>query len=112
MPSSRDQPTARTASSAETGSRSRKRTSTGRPESHDTPRSPRSRPASQTPYWTCQGWSRPKKRRKEPTTSGDAIEACPRSCSTTVPGISRTISKTRKLTPKRVSPIAARRCRR
>lgn len=75
MPSSSDHPTASTASSAETGRRSRKSASTGRPESHETPRSPRRSPASQTPYWTCQGWSRPKKRRNDATTSGDAIEA-------------------------------------
>jgi hypothetical protein len=104
-----DHATASTASSADTGRRSMKSASTGRPDSHDTPRSPRSTPASQCAYCTASGRSSPKYARKDATTSGDAIAACPSSCSTTVPGTILTSPNTTTLTPKSVSAVAANR---
>src|SRR5688572_26468549 len=108
-PITSDHATASTASSADTGSRSRKSASTGRPESHDTPRSPRTTPASQCAYCTGTGRSSPKYARKDATTSGDAMAACPSSCSTTVPGTIRTIRNTTTLTPSSVSAVASSR---
>src|SRR2546430_2657088 len=58
------------------------------------------------------GRSSPKKRRNAASTSGDAIAAWPRSCSTTVPGTNRIIAKMSRLTPRSVRIMAARRWRR
>src|SRR5207249_4864320 len=70
-----DQPTASAASSAETGTRSRNIARTGRPESQETPKSPRRTDASHSMYWRWTGRSSPKKRRNAASTSGEAIAA-------------------------------------
>src|SRR5437773_2285178 len=94
--------------------RRRRRPQRDRRDRHrqEAPKSPRRTDASHSMYWRWTGRSSPKKRRNAASTSGEAIAAWPRSCSTTVPGTNRIIVKMSRLTPRSVSAIAARRWRR
>ncbi len=78
---------------------------TGLPVRHEVPRSPwRSWPI-QRPYCTYHGWSRPKKALSCATMVGLAIASTPIICSTTVPGISRSMRKIKMVSPARLRAI-------
>ena len=94
-----------TVSSIVTGRRSRIRERTGLPVRHEVPRSPRRSWPSQRPYWTYQGWSRPKKRFSWSTICWLTIASAPIICSTTVPGMRWSMRKTRTVSPSSVKAI-------
>src|SRR5262245_28795369 len=81
------------------------RASTGLPVRQDAPRSPWASWPIQRPYCTYQGWSSPKKRFSSATMAGLAMASAPIICSTTVPGIRRSIRNTSTVSPSMVAAM-------
>jgi hypothetical protein len=104
-PRTREKATARSVSSIVTGSRSRISESTGFPVRQEVPRLPWRSWPSQRRYWTYHAWSRPKKRLSCSTICWLTTASAPIICSTTVPGIRRSMRKTRTVSPRRVTAI-------
>ncbi len=109
IPRTRAKATARAVSSMVTGRRSRMSWITGLPVRQEVPRSPWASWPSHRAYWTHHGWSRPKKRLSSATMAGLTIASAPIICSTTVPGISRSMRKISTVSPTNVSAIEYRR---
>src|SRR6266540_1493382 len=105
MPRTSANPTASPVSSSVTGSRSRMSCVTGLPVRHEVPRSPRASSATHREYWTYHGWSRPKNRLSSATMAALTIASAPIICSTTVPGISRSMRKISTVSPASVRAI-------
>jgi hypothetical protein len=105
MPRTSANVTASIVSSSVTGSRSRISATTGLPVRHDVPRLPCASSPIQRPYWSHHGWSSPKKRLSSATMAGLTIASAPIICSTTVPGINRSMRKTSTVRPTSVSAI-------
>jgi hypothetical protein len=99
MPSTSAKATEKRVSSRVTGKRSRMRDTTGLPVRHEVPRSPWASCPIQRPYCRYQGWSSPKNRLSSATMAGLTTASAPIICSTTVPGIRRSMRKIRTVRP-------------